>query len=167
MADAEAQLMELLFRAYIVVAEPGPDDQTFATCAACNTASDPNTFRWCAQSDIREIKNLADQHIRAEHLAVAVLTIDAMRDRYGPVLAGDVQEMHQYRANRLLVGVAAIRDRLAAVTRQDLVLRPVATEVHLLGVRAIALELLREDKLITAVPPVALRLHKKEAAGAR
>lgn len=157
MAEPEDQLMDLLFRAFIVCEQPTPDDKMFAACAACT-----GSYRWCARADISEVKDLADKHIRDEHRIVAVLTIDAMRGRYGKPT--DEIKRLRHRLTRLRLGVMVIRDQLATINRTQLVLNPVAVHAHVLGVGAAARTLLEADRLLRSGELPSLAKESVDAA---
>lgn len=157
-----ADLMEMLFRAYVVVTQPDSEDRVLATCAACNVVSDPNTFRWCISSDVRNVYTLAVDHIREHHLVAAGLTIDAMRRTLRP---GADESTTRHRLERLRLGLMVLRDQLAEVTRQDVVLKPVATHGRVLALATTAKVLLATDKLLASGGPlpVQVRLERKAA----
>lgn len=155
---ADDELMEMLFGSYIVVAETGTDGKALATCVACNIGGQ-QTFRWNVCADVEGIYSLAVAHIRDRHQAVAVLTIDAMRH----TIRAEVNVQH--RLERLRLGVMVLRDQLAEVTRQDVVLKPVATHGRVLALATTAKVLLATDRLLASGDPlpVQVRLERKAA----
>lgn len=156
-----AHLMEMLFRAYVVVTQPDSGGRVLATCAACNVVSDPNTFRWCISSDIRNVYTLAVDHIREHHLVAAGLTIDAMRRTLRP---GADESATQHRLERLRLGLMVLRDQLADITRQHVVLQPVAAHSRVLALAETTKTLLAADKLLASGSlPVRVRLERKAA----
>lgn len=154
---ADDQLMDMLFRAYIVCEQPTPDDTMSAICAACT-----GSRRWYISTGLDKIKTAAQEHIRADHLPTAVLTIDAMRQR--AELAADVSVLQQ-RLQRLRVGMMVLSDQLGGITRNEVVLTPQAAHGRICAVFGSAKVLLAADKLLAEGSPVELRLVRGGAGG--
>jgi hypothetical protein len=154
---AEDQLMEMLFRAYIVCEQPTPDHTMSAICAACT-----GPRRWYVSTDLDKVKTAAEEHIRSDHLPTAVLTIDAMRRR--TELEAD-ETTTRHRLERLRLGLKVLRDQLDGVTRNDIVLKPQAAHARVRSLLGTTKLLLAADKLLSQGAPAELRLARKGVLG--